>query len=37
MWLLRHALDEDPSPSPYHQLLGTCMKVFKIDKIMMSI
>jgi len=37
MWLLRNALDEDHSPSPYHRLLGTCMKVFKIDKIMMSI
>jgi len=37
MWLLRHALDEDHSRSPYHQLLGTGMKVFKLDKIMMSI
>jgi len=37
MWLLRYALDEDHSPSPYRRLLGTCMKVFKLDKIMMSI
>jgi len=35
MWLLFHALDEDRSPSLYHRLLGICMKVFKLDKIMM--
>ena len=32
MWLLCHALDEDHSLSPYHRLLRTCMKVFKLDK-----
>jgi len=36
MWLLCDALDEDCSLSPYYRLLGACMKVFKLDKIMMS-
>ena len=35
MWLLRDTLNEDHSPSPYHRLLGACMKVFKLDEIMM--
>jgi len=37
MWQIRYALNEDHSPSPYHRLLGTYMKVFKLDKIMISI
>jgi len=36
MWLLHDALDEDHSPSPYYRLLGAYIKVFKLDKIMMS-
>jgi len=36
MWILCDALNEDHSPSPYYRLLGVCMKVFKLDNIMMS-